>query len=154
MEFLRSLLSNDMLICAIVSYFIAQFFKVFTVLYKEKTLNLRYLFASGGMPSSHSSTVSSLAVSCARVYGVASPSFAICAVLAIIVMYDAAGVRRAAGEHAKMLNHIVADLFSGKPEYTENALKELIGHTPLQVLVGCVLGILIGLFFPSFAGVV
>ncbi len=154
MEFFKNLLRNDMLICAIASYFVAQFFKVFTVLYKEKSLNLRYLFASGGMPSSHSSTVSALAISCARVHGVASPLFAICAVLAIIVMYDAAGVRRAAGEHAKMLNHIVADLFSGKPEYTENALKELIGHTPLQVVAGCLLGILIGLFFPSFSGVV
>lgn len=154
MEFLKDLLGNDMLICAIVSYFAAQFFKVFTVLYKEKSLNLRYLFASGGMPSSHSSTVSALAISCARVYGVASPLFAICAIVAIIVMYDAAGVRRAAGEHAKMLNHIVADLFSGKPEYAESALKELIGHTPLQVVMGCLLGILVGLFFPSLAGVI
>ncbi len=151
MEILKELLRNDMLMCSVIAYFAAQFFKLFTVLYKEKRLDFRYLVSSGGMPSSHASSVSALAFSCARVYGVGSSAFAICFVLAGVVLYDATGVRRAAGEHAKVLNHIVKDLFSGKPEYQEKALKELIGHTPLQVVVGSVLGILIGLFMPHFA---
>lgn len=154
MEILKDLVRNDMLMCSIIAYFAAQFFKLFTVLYKEKRLDFRYLWSSGGMPSSHASSVSALAFSCARVCGVASPSFAICFVLAGVVMYDATGVRRAAGEHAKVLNQIVADLFSGKPGYTEKALKELIGHTPLQVVMGSILGILIGLFMPSFSSFV
>lgn len=149
MEIVKDLLRNDMLICAVVAYFIAQFLKILTTLYKEKKLDLRRLWASGGMPSSHAATVSALAIRCGMVSGVASPAFAICFILASVVMYDATGVRRAAGEQAKLLNQIVADLFSGNPEYTEKALKELIGHTPLQVVMGSLLGILIGFFFPS-----
>ena len=149
MEIVKDLLRNDMLICAVVAYFIAQFLKILTTLYKEKKLDLRRLWASGGMPSSHAATVSALAIRCGMVSGVASPAFAICFILASVVMYDATGVRRAAGEQAKLLNQIVADLFSGNPEYTEKALKELIGHTPLQVIMGSLLGILIGFFFPS-----
>jgi acid phosphatase family membrane protein YuiD len=88
------------------------------------------------------------------VLGVGSPLFAFSVVVAGIVMYDATGVRRAAGEQAKVLNHIVADLFSGNADYSEKALKELIGHTPLQVVMGALLGTLIGLFFPSLAPLV
>ncbi|MBQ8175359.1 MAG: divergent PAP2 family protein [Clostridia bacterium] len=149
MEIFKDLLRNDMLICAVVAYFIAQFFKILTTLYKEKKLDMQRLWGSGGMPSSHASTVAALTFRCAKVCGVASPAFAICFIFASVVMYDATGVRRAAGEQAKLLNQIVADLFSGKPEYTEKALKELIGHTPLQVVMGALLGIVIGLFFPS-----
>ncbi len=154
MEILKNVLRNDMLMCAMIAYFVAQFFKLFTILYKERRLDFRYLWSSGGMPSSHASSVSALAFSCARVCGVASPYFAICFVLAGVVMYDATGVRRAAGEHAKLLNHIISDLFSGKPEYAQKALKELIGHTPLQVVMGAILGTVIGLFMPSFSTMV
>ena len=152
MDVLKDILRNDMLICAVVAYFFAQLLKIFTTLYKEKKLDMGRILGSGGMPSSHASTVSALAIRCAMVCGVASSTFAICFVLAVIVMYDATGVRRAAGEQAKLLNQIVADLFSGKPEYAEKALKELIGHTPFQVVMGALLGILIGLFFPSLGG--
>lgn len=151
MDILRELLYNDILVCSVVAYLIAQILKLFTDFYKYKSFDFKRLLGSGGMPSSHSSTVCALAFSCARVLGVGSPLFAFSVVLAGIVMYDATGVRRAAGEQAKVLNHIVADLFSGNPDYSEKALKELIGHTPLQVVMGAILGILVGLFFPSFA---
>ncbi len=153
MNFLIELLSNDMLVCSVVAYFLAQFLKIFTTLFKEGKWHFRDILTSGGMPSSHASTVCALAISCGRVLGVANPIFALCFVLAGIVMYDATGVRRAAGEQAKLLNHIVADLFSGNPEYSEKALKELLGHTPFQVVVGAIVGILIGLFFPSLASI-
>ena len=149
MEILKSIARNDMLICAVVAYLFAQLLKIFTTLYKEKKLDMHRLWSSGGMPSSHASTVTALTIRCGLVCGVSTPEFAICFILASVVMYDATGVRRAAGEQAKLLNQIVADLFSGKPAYAEKALKELIGHTPLQVIMGALLGILIGLFFPS-----
>ena len=151
MEIIKDLLRNDMFVCAIVAYMLAQLFKIFTTTYREKEFHFSQLWGSGGMPSSHSSTVCAMTFSCARVYGVADPVFAICIVLSGVVMYDATGVRRAAGEHAKMLNHMIADLFSGNPDYAQKALKELIGHTPLQVAMGALLGILIGLFFPSLS---
>lgn len=151
MNIIKDLLSNDVLVCSVIAYLLAQILKLFTGFYKEKHFDFHRLWASGGMPSSHSSTVCALAFSYARVIGVALPGFAICVVLAGIVMYDATGVRRAAGEHAKVLNQIVSDLFSGNPEYSEKALKELIGHTPLQVVMGALLGTVIGLFMPSLA---
>lgn len=156
MNFLKALLANDMLVCAVIAYLAAQILKIFTTLWRDGEFHLSTLVSSGGMPSSHSSTVVALAVSCARTVpgGVSSPLFAICAILAAIVMYDATGVRRAAGEQAKILNQIVADLFSGDPSYSEKALKELIGHTPLQVFMGALLGLFIGLFMPSLAPLV
>ncbi len=152
MEIIKQLFSNDMLICAVFAYLIAQILKIFTTLYKEKRLDFGRILGSGGMPSSHASTVTALTFRAARVCGLASPTFAVCFILAAVVMYDATGVRRAAGEQAKLLNQIVSDLFSGKPEYAQNALKELIGHTPFQVIMGGLLGSVIGLFFPSLGG--
>ena len=106
--------------------------------------------SSGGMPSSHSATVCSMVVATAKLYGTKSVGFALAFVLAFIVMYDAAGVRRAAGEQAKVLNHIADDLSKGDTRYLEKHLKELIGHTPLQVLIGALFGILIPIFIPTF----
>lgn len=148
MGFFSQLLSNHMLVCALLSYFLAQVFKVLICLIRDRQLNLRWIIASGGMPSSHASTVMALCISSARLYGVNSPYFAITAVLASIVMYDAAGVRRAAGEHARVLNHLLQDLTSGDPVLAETSLKELIGHTPLQVLMGAILGVLIAWILP------
>ena len=152
MEIIKQLFSNDMLICAVVAYLIAQILKIFTTLYKEKRFDISRILGSGGMPSSHASTVTALACRAAMVCGFASPTFAVSFIMAAVVMYDATGVRRAAGEQAKLLNQIVTDLFSGKPEYAQKALKELIGHTPLQVIMGSLLGLVVGLFFPSLGG--
>jgi acid phosphatase family membrane protein YuiD len=96
------------------------------------------------MPSSHSALVTGLATATGRVAGLDSPFFAIAAVLAGIVMYDAAGVRRAVSIQARILNQMIDDAFQGKP-FAEKRLRELIGHTPVQVLVGALLGIGIGL---------
>lgn len=151
LDFLKELICNDVLICAVFGYAIAQFLKIFTYFWTENAWKFSRITASGGMPSSHSATVCALSVRTCMVFGPGSPLFAVTVIMAAIVMYDATGVRRAAGEQAKVLNRIITDLFSGDPAYSQKALKELIGHTPLQVIAGAILGILIGLFFPSFA---
>lgn len=148
MEYIKELFSNYMLVCAMISYFAAQILKVLIHLVHEKKLDLALIVSSGGMPSSHSSTVGSLCIAALRLYGPGSPYFAITFVLASIVMYDAAGVRRATGEHAKILNRLLADMTSGDPALAEKSLKELIGHTPVQVVMGAVLGIVIPFLVP------
>ena len=148
MDFLTSLSSNYMLICAVIGYFLAQILKIIICIIRDRKLDMKLMFASGGMPSSHASTVAALCISCARLHGVGSPLFAITFVLASVVMYDAAGVRRAAGEHAKILNRLLEGLTSGDPILAEASLKELIGHTPLQVVMGALLGIVIPFGIP------
>lgn len=133
---------NKILLISIFSCFLAQFIKIFTG--KEKRIDFKRIIISGGMPSSHSSFVTSLAVLVGFDRGFASTEFAITAVFAIIVMYDASGVRRAVGKQAEILNQIVDDFFHGKFDQHEK-LKELVGHTPKEVLFGALLGILIGI---------
>ncbi len=140
---------NIPLCSALVGWFLAQFIKIVITLLHEKTFKISALWSSGGMPSSHSALVSSLATSIAYTEGIGSVAFSVAAILAFIVMYDAAGVRRAVGEQAKILNKINAE----KEVYTfEKVLKELIGHTPLQVFFGGVLGIAIGITVPVLLG--
>jgi acid phosphatase family membrane protein YuiD len=114
--------------------------------------DLRVLARSGGMPSSHSAMVTSLVTVTGLRQGFDSEIFAVAVVLAMIVMYDASGVRQAAGQQAKVLNQILRELFSGQP-VSEKELKELIGHTPVEVLVGAGIGILyawLWLYVPEF----
>ena len=139
----RDIFNNYVFMCAVLGWLIASFAKILIILIREKRLDFRKLVASGGMPSSHSATVSSLATAVAITDGLGSPAFALAFIFAFIVMYDAAGVRRAAGEQAKILNRLMNDISENKPVYFTKDLKELIGHTPLQVIVGCLLGILI-----------
>ena len=148
MVIFKDIFNNFALICAALGWIIASLVKVAILLIKEKRLDFRKLFASGGMPSSHSATVSSLASAVAKTEGFGSTGFAVAFMFAFIVMYDASGVRRAAGEQARILNHLVNNLFENKPVYWKKNLKELIGHTRLEVVVGCLLGILIALFMP------
>lgn len=148
MVFFTDLVSNYMLICAVSGYFLAQILKIVIGLIRDRKLDMKLMFASGGMPSSHASTVAALCISCARLHGVGSPLFAITFILASVVMYDAAGVRRAAGEHAKILNQLMKGLTSGDPTLAEASLKELIGHTPLQVVMGALLGIALPFVIP------
>lgn len=140
------LTGNHILNAALIAWLIAQLLKILIVLLLEGRFDLTRLTGSGGMPSSHSAVVVATALSCARVCGFASAEFAICAVLAFIVMYDASGVRRAAGEQAKILNYIMDNWSHQTPELFKKELKVLLGHTPLQVLAGAVLGGLIGWF--------
>jgi acid phosphatase family membrane protein YuiD len=145
MNFWTSLLHNFPLVCAGTGWIVAQIIKVFTGVFKLRKFSIpALLFGNGGMPSSHSASVTALAISCGFCYGFDSGFFAIALMFAIIVMGDAAGVRRETGEQAKILNRITADLFKhSSPEEINRNLKELVGHTPLQVVVGSALGLVI-----------
>jgi hypothetical protein len=123
----------------------AQLIKVVVVLIKERRLDLRYMVSSGGMPSAHSATVCALATSVALVEGFESVAFGITAILAIVVMYDAAGVRRSVSRQSVVLNRLVKEIMVKSPRYQvmEHDLRELIGHTPFQVIIGAILGIVI-----------
>ena len=139
---MTDIFQNRILLISIFSCFLAQFLKIFTG--KEKRFDFKRIIISGGMPSSHSSFVTSLAMLVGFDKGFASTEFAITAVFAIIVMYDASGVRRAVGKQAEILNQIVDDFFHGKFDQHKK-LKELVGHTPKEVLFGALLGIIIGI---------
>ena len=138
---LKDFFGNYMLMSAIVSWLMAQIIKIFTGVYKDRHVNLLVLlFSTGGMPSSHSASVLGLATAAGISQGWNSPVFAVSAILSIIVIIDAMGVRYETGKQSKMLNKIVQELFTD----TENAevhFKEFIGHTPLQVFVGAGLGV-------------
>ncbi|HLZ80960.1 MAG TPA: divergent PAP2 family protein [Ktedonobacteraceae bacterium] len=139
-----SLLNNRILIAAFLAWAIAQAGKTIYELIRQRKLILNRLVSSGGMPSSHSALVTGLATASGRVAGLNSATFAIAVVLAAIVMYDAAGVRRAVSIQARILNQMIDEAFQGQP-FAEKRLRELIGHTPVQVIVGGLVGIIIGL---------
>lgn len=143
MNILIEFINNGILLHSLLSWIIAQILKFIIGLIKEKRFSITLLLSSGGIPSSHSATVCALATSAGLKEGCNSSIFAISFILAFIVMYDAAGVRRAAGEQAKILNRMMRDLEEGRTENMPDELKELIGHTPLEVLAGSILGILI-----------
>lgn len=128
----------------ILSWFIAQFLKFVFVILKYKKLDFRRLVGSGGMPSGHSAFMASLTTVAAKRFGFESFEFGLTLAMSFIVMYDATGVRRAAGKQAQVLNKII---FSQDNNLNvEEKLKELIGHTPVEVLAGALLGIALGLF--------
>lgn len=143
MDWFFDFISNKFFITAVVSWTVAQVLKVFIYAIINKSWDFSRLFGDGGMPSGHSATVSSLAAISALTYGFGSFEFAISGILAIIVCHDAMGVRLEAGKHAKLLN-ILVDSFEkfSKNELPEVVLKEFVGHTPLQVITGIILGIL------------
>ena len=143
MDFFAQLFSNKVLWVSIFACFLAQFIKIFTG--KEKRIQIARIVTSGGMPSSHSSLVCSLSTAVYFNSGWNSDVFAVCLVLSLIVMYDAAGVRYAAGNQAKILNKIMREWEDKGTFDGEKYLKELLGHTPFQVICGAVLGIFIGL---------
>ena len=144
--FMEQLLSNYPLMTAVLSWFVAQVLKTAIDAYFNKGINWERMTGSGGMPSSHSSTVVSLAVAIGVSYGVDSTLFALALIFAIVVMYDATGVRRETGKQAVILNRLLLDNpFSWTGEEFDKKLKEYVGHTPLQVLMGAILGVLIAL---------
>jgi acid phosphatase family membrane protein YuiD len=140
----NTLFENRVLVAAFLAWAIAQVTKTIYDLFKQRKLVVGRLVSSGGMPSSHSSLVTGLATATGRVAGIGSVAFAVTVVLAGIVMYDAAGVRRAVSIQARILNQMIDEAFQGKP-FAEKRLRELIGHTPIQVFVGGLLGIAVGL---------
>ena len=135
---LYALLDNHLIVNSLAAWAAAQIIKtiLYAVMYRK--LDFHRLFGDGGMPSGHSATVTAMAVTAALEYGLASSVFAIAAILAIIVMHDALGARLEAGKHAKVLNQLMAT-FSGEVA-PEDVLKEFLGHTPLQVCFGALLG--------------
>lgn len=152
MSNIRELFSNYLFMCAVISWFSAQFIKTLLVLIIQRRLVLERMFGAGGMPSAHSATVTALTIASARACGLGSTEFAFAFVLAAVVIYDAMGVRRAAGEHAKVINKIVrisnSDDYEGNNIEDVEELKESLGHTPLEVLGGVLLGMMIAMIMP------
>ncbi|HLO49714.1 MAG TPA: divergent PAP2 family protein [Kamptonema sp.] len=142
-EISSNVLHNQVLVVALCACLVAQVLKVPIELIKNRKFNLRYLVTTGGMPSAHSAFVGALAAGVGQTVGWDSPEFAIALIFAIIVMYDAAGVRQAAGKQARILNQIIDEFFTEDHQFNEARLKELLGHTPFQVLVGLGLGVAI-----------
>lgn len=162
-EAFEVLTSNDLINLAFIAWFSAQLIKTALSFWENKYFDAERLIGSGGMPSSHSSLVCALAVGVARQTGYDSAEFALSLVLAGIVMYDAMGVRRAAGEQAKVINKMMIDFDSvwnallhpkeqsnqdGEENDVVKELKEFLGHTPIEVLGGAILGIIIGMVMP------
>ena len=134
-------LVNETLFIATTSWVVAQLLKVVGGLIRERRLDMSFFIRSGGMPSSHTALVTSLATSVGILRGVNSVEFAIAAVFASIVMYDAAGVRRSVGQQSVILNRILRELRERRSKDVEHDVRELFGHTPFQVFSGALLGI-------------
>ena len=144
MGFWDKFLSNEVLISAIVGWTVAQILKTLIDFGLNKSFTPERLVGSGGMPSSHSATVCGLTTASALCYGVESFQFAISFVLAAVVMYDAIGVRQETGKQAKLLNSVFFEnILNLDGVFLQEKLKEYVGHTPLQVVAGAVLGILL-----------
>ncbi len=145
------ILGNKILDVVVVAWFIAQFYKVVSSIIFEKKINIQRFWETGGMPSSHSATVSSLATAVGIAQGINSVYFAISVIFAIIVMHDASGIRRAAGKQAGVLNALgksLSNLFEEK--FHQEQLKELLGHTPVEVMAGAILGIVVAFLMKSY----
>ncbi|MFZ5966274.1 MAG: divergent PAP2 family protein [Bacillota bacterium] len=142
MTFLQQIFRNEILNAALASWFVAQALKVIITFVQEKRINLYRFVGSGGMPSSHSSLVMGLSTAVGLKAGWDSMLYAIALTFALVIMYDASGVRRAVGKQAIILNKIIEDRHNHKP-IGEQRLKELIGHTPFEVFAGAILGIII-----------
>ena len=144
MDFITDLLQNQVFVSAALGWLVAQVLKTLIHLSLTKQFVAERMVGGGGMPSSHSATVCALVTSTGIKYGGGSFEFAITAMLAIIVMYDAMGVRRETGKQGRVLNEMMEVFMNmGKQISVEERLKEFVGHTPLQVLMGAILGTLI-----------
>ena len=146
LEILTAFFANKAVWVSIGTGAIAQLLKVFINIIRHKAFNFRWFTETGGMPSSHSAFVSGMAVAVGMAAGFNSAAFVVALVLAIIVVYDAAGVRRAVGKQAEILNEIM-ELVHEHKDVPRERLKELIGHTPVEVFVGVLTGIFIAFLF-------
>lgn len=151
MQWLTDMLQNPFLITAFSSWFIAQILKVIINAVVHKKIILERLFGDGGMPSGHSATVTSLAVVSGLIYGFSSFEFAVTAVLAVVICHDAMGVRLETGKQAVAINEILRSFsILTKDQLPEAKFKELVGHTPLQVAAGMLLGMLNAIFMYDY----
>ena len=144
MDNFSSFINNKFIMVPLILWFGIQVFKVVYDLITTKKFNFKRIMGAGGMPSSHSAVVVSLTTLIGKYEGINTPIFAVSLALAFIVMYDAAGVRRAAGKQARMLNKIIETPGLTTMEVSEK-LVEVLGHTPIQVIVGAVIGLIVGL---------
>ncbi|MGL5259531.1 MAG: divergent PAP2 family protein [Lachnospiraceae bacterium] len=148
MIFWTNLLTNKIFMASAIAWFTAQVLKTLIHLALTKELTPERLIGSGGMPSSHSSTVCALLTTTAITYGTASFEFAISAIFAIIVMHDAIGVRQETGKQARLLNEMMERFAHfDNWDFVGESLKEFIGHTPLQVFAGAILGFVVGILY-------
>ncbi len=155
MEYIKDLISNYVLASAFFAWLSAQVIKVIIALFDKPRKNiLKILFSTGGMPSSHTSSVVALALACAISEGVGSTAFAITIIFAAVVMIDASGVRYETGKQAVIIKQITQKLFSDDAESINAGLKELVGHTPFQVIMGALLGVVSGIVTALCMGVV
>ena len=145
MIWLKEFLLNSALWTAAIAWAIAQAIKIVLTLIKERRFDFTRITGTGGMPSSHSAFTVSLATSVGMLDGFGSNMFAIAAAFAIVVMYDATGIRRSAGQQAALLNKIVEKIGREDISETGKKLKELLGHTPIQVFAGAVLGVVVSI---------
>jgi len=148
-EVIVTIIQNKIFLATILAWLIAQVLKIILYARKQRRINFRLLLGSGGMPSSHSATVMALCIAVGRIEGWDTSLFIISLIFAIIIMTDAVGVRRAVGQQARILNIMVDELYE-KGTISEQRLKELLGHTPVEVFVGAGLGILIALWLTAF----
>ena len=140
-----TIFDNQVLLVSLFACLVAQGLKVVIELIRNRKINLRYLVTTGGMPSAHSALVGGLATAVGQTAGWSSTEFAIACLFAVIVMYDAAGIRQAAGKQARIINQMLEDYLQNGKNFDEEKLIELLGHTPFQVFVGLALGIVISL---------
>ncbi|HPF88404.1 MAG TPA: divergent PAP2 family protein [Candidatus Limiplasma sp.] len=147
MHNIKDAISNPIVLCSLLAWFVAQFLKVPLYYGVEHKLNWKRIVGSGGMPSSHSAMVIALMMSVGFLDGFDTAAFGICVVLALIVMYDAIGVRRETGTQATVINRILKEVFINGHRISDEELKELIGHTPFEVLGGVVVGCLTTVFY-------
>jgi acid phosphatase family membrane protein YuiD len=147
---MQSLLSNTALMAALIAWSIAQVVKTPLNYLLKREWDWSLFLSAGGMPSSHSALVVAVTVAIGLTQGFGAPLFALAIVLSMIVLYDATGVRRQAGEHARVINAIVSDLVAGHP-LKEEQLKELLGHTPGEVIAGATLGLFVALITCAWA---
>lgn len=139
------LTTNPIIDCGLLAWFLAQLIKVILELVLLRKWDPKRFVSSGGMPSSHSSLVMACTAAIGKLYGIQGPMFALSVILSAIVMYDACNVRRSAGDTAKLVNQILAHVEKLTAEDFAEDLKEVMGHTPLQVLMGALLGLGVGL---------
>ena len=136
----------EIILSAICANSFAQVYKFVIYFIVNKQFNFKRLFQTGGMPSSHSSFMMAMTTSVGLLAGFGSVSFAIALTVTLVVMYDAAGLRRAVGRQASVLNQIVAEIFSEHPHLSSQKFKELLGHTPVEVFIGALLGVTVAIW--------
>jgi len=144
MTFFNEILQNYTFWIAVAAWFVAQVLKIFFEFLRTRKVKMGLMLSSGGMPSSHAAISSAATTSIGLTTGFDTPLFALGAVITMVVMYDASGVRRAAGKHAKVINDLLAHI-ENSGVHLDKKLKEMLGHTPIEVLAGGVLGVVLAL---------